>query len=698
MKKLVLFVVLSIVTNGIAFAQLAKSSKAELNNKAARPQNEYVYRQDVPPQGMDNYLFSLYHYNGKKTYNLRNLVLSTSSGIVKSLKINPSGSSFAVLTQKGDKSEVCIYDLWKAKRVLHEFKEVVNPTAVAYTSDARQIILAHEQELLFFDARTFELMKRMDMPFKVDKMVVSSNNYFLAASDGQNVSVWNMENGNLRKEFNFDTSVNSFDFSDDCSMFALLTEDGLLSTYDTAQFFILQSYDAVGDALHCSFHPDGKYISVVSGPSRIAILNLMDDEEREYIDNVNEGITEALFVKDGKEQIFLAYNTTNSITYKLMSELAPFYTKLLEDELETRMNEWMKQMPNETLEEYNLRVTEENRKKQMRLFEDEIATRMAENLVQMSEITLGNYNPDSHMLAVNFDNMPTIYLEVPSDEINDFTSPQNLEFRNTKYGLTKKDKFELIYADIYNNMSGKTYTFNNLERQSLDFLKSDDKFVPLEVVLQSNMEELKLQEIKDNIVGLAKQKNTISDHTNISVNAKVVSDIDADGNKMMNYIIDFSYQVEKGFSGQEDFGPGKFKVEESGAALSMLDIIKTAFETEFAPYVKEGKKLIVKTTGMADALPIHRKIAYDGCYGDFVNEPIYKNNDLSNITVTQADGITENEQLAFLRAVGMEKHITMNIPSFSTMNTDYRHYIKLTEGKGGEYRRISVELTFVGAF
>ena len=71
---------------------------------------------------------------------------------------------------------------------------------------------------------------------------------------------------------------------------------------------------------------------------------------------------------------------------------------------------------------------------------------------------------------------------------------------------------------------------------------------------------------------------------------------------------------------------------------------------------------------------------------------------MSNITVTQADGITENEQLAFLRAVGMEKHITMNIPSFSTMNTDYRHYIKLTEGKGGEYRRISVELTFVGAF
>lgn len=256
----------------------------------------------------------------------------------------------------------------------------------------------------------------------------------------------------------------------------------------------------------------------------------------------------------------------------------------------------------------------------------------------------------------------------------------------------------MIYADVYNKVSGKTYVFDNLDRQSLDYLRSDENFVPLDLVQQSNMEELKLQEIKERIVSLAKQQNTISNHTQISVNARIVSDQDAEGKKIMNYKINFAYEVEKGFSAQEDFAPGKYKIGESGAARSMLAIVKTAFENDFAQYVKPGKKLRVRITGMADALPINGKIVYDGCYGDFVNEPVYKNNDLSNITVTQEEGVTQNEQLAFLRATGVKEYINENIPAFGKMNIDYRQNIEVTAGKGGEFRRITVEFTFVDAF
>lgn len=101
---------------------------------------------------------------------------------------------------------------------------------------------------------------------------------------------------------------------------------------------------------------------------------------------------------------------------------------------------------------------------------------------------------------------------------------------------------------------------------------------------------------------------------------------------------------------------------------------------------------------MADALPINGRIAYDGVYGDFVGEPVYKNGDLSNITVTKSSGITENEQLAFLRAVGVREYIGKNLPDLKEMNTDYRHNIEVTEGKGGEFRRITVEFIFVDAF
>lgn len=660
--------------------------------------DQYVYKQKVAPQGIDNYLFSTYYYNGKKTYNLRSFPLSSASAPILSLKINPSGTSFAVLVQKGKSSQVAVYDLWKANSLLHEFKEVETPTAFCYTPDARHILISTPKELLIFNTRLYELQDRMEMPFAANQLRVSENGYYLAAAGENHLTVWNLEQKSIRKEFELDTAVNDIAFSDDNSTFAVLTADGLLTTYDTRNFLILQSFDAVGNAKNCSFHPEGKYLSVVTGDTRIAILNLMDDQDRNFVDNAQGGITDVRFVRDGKKQIFLAYNTAATMTYKLMSELAPNYTKLLSDELNNRMNDWMKMMPGETLEEYKLRVNDETRAKQIRLFEQEIATRMADNLVQMSEVTLGNYNPESNMLAVNFNTMPTIYLNVPATEVNDFMDTGNLEFRNAKYGLTKQDKFELIYADVYNKVSGKTYVFDNLDRQSLDYLRSDENFVPLDLVQQSNMEELKLQEIKERIVSLAKQQNTISNHTQISVNARIVSDQDAEGKKIMNYKINFAYEVEKGFSAQEDFAPGKYKIGESGAARSMLAIVKTAFENDFAQYVKPGKKLRVRITGMADALPINGKIVYDGCYGDFVNEPVYKNNDLSNITVTQEEGVTQNEQLAFLRATGVKEYINENIPAFGKMNIDYRQNIEVTAGKGGEFRRITVEFTFVDAF
>lgn len=668
-------------------------AQAEQNVKT-----EYVYNQKTTPKGIDNYLFSIYHYSGKNTFNLRSLPLSRTLGDVVSMKINPSGTSFAILTREGKTTNVSIHDLWKANKELHRFKELEQPTGICYTPDAKYLLVATSKDVITFDARTYVEVDRMEMPFEANSMVVSPNGYYLAATDSFKLNIWNLENKSIRKEFDMGVKINSMAFSDDNHTFAVLTDDGVLSTYDTQNFFIQQNYDAMGEALHCSFHPEGKYISVVSGDKRIAVINLLDGSDREYIDNAIGGTTDARFVKDGKQQIFLTYNTATSIIYKLMSKLSPYYIKLLSDELATKMNEWMKQMPNESLEEYNIRVNEETRAKQIRLFEQEIATRMADNAVQMANISLGNYNPELKMLTVNFDNMPSIYLNVPTDEVGDFMEPGNLEFRNTKYGLTKNDKFELVYADVYNKKTGKLYVFDNQERRSLEFLRSDDKFVPLEIIQLSNMEEMKLEEIKESVVQIAKQANTISNHTNISVNSNVVSTTDANGQKILNYVVNFSYQVEHGYSVQEDFAPGKYKTEESGAAMSMLAIMKQAFEGEFAPYVKSGKKLQIKITGRADALPINGKIAYDGCYGDYTDEPVYKDRNLSSLTVTKAEGVTQNEQLAFLRALGVNNYITKNINGFSSMSTDYQYCIEVTRGKGGEFRRINVELTFVDAF
>src|SRR5574344_2626140 len=84
-------------------------------------QLNYVYPQKVIPAGIDNYLFSTYYYSGKKTFNLRGATMSSSDSVA-SLKINPSGTSFAVLSKKGERGFVEIYDLWKSDKMISKIE------------------------------------------------------------------------------------------------------------------------------------------------------------------------------------------------------------------------------------------------------------------------------------------------------------------------------------------------------------------------------------------------------------------------------------------------------------------------------------------------------------------------------------------------------------------------------------------------
>jgi hypothetical protein len=162
--------------------------------------------------------------------------------------------------------------------------------------------------------------------------------------------------------------------------------------------------------------------------------------------------------------------------------------------------------------------------------------------------------------------------------------------------------------------------------------------------------------------------------------------------------VEFTYEVEEEFSARDDFKPGHYHTEESGAAMSMLKIMRKAFEEDFAKYVQDGKRVKIAIKGTADASPISRPLAYDGKYGEFRNQAVVENGAPSTITLTKADGIAENNQLAFARAAGVQYYIQNEIPSLSKMkqNTDY--VIEVANQTGGKYRRISVQCIFVDAF
>ncbi len=682
---------------GIMTATANETSGTE----ARQPKISYSFPQKKTPKKLLKYSSAFFSVFDNKVSTIQGTpYFDIDKNQIKYVELSPSCSHYVTVVKGKKENTAIIYDFGTADNIIHKFKnkKIGNPTAATFTPDARNIVIASSTGLNIIETKKYEVVDRMDLPFETNKMLFSNNAYFLAISDSCRVAVLNYADKSIRKTWDFGVKVNSMAFNRDNTELAVLTADGVLNIYDTRNFIIKKTIDDLGQGISCDYNLDGKYISVATSPEIIAVINLVKDNDVDFVE-IDEGdVTYLTFLSDTRNNTIMAFTSYNNVNARRMTKLEPYYGKLIADQVNERMNEWLKMMPGETMEDYRARVTDESRAQMRKLFEEEISTNLAGDPVAAAQVALGKYDRGNGILAIDFDNMPSIFLPVPEADLGAFKTAKSLNFSDAKYGVMADDNFELIYAKVYNSENGQTYIYDNLDRVPLNFMDGDDNVVSLEIIQQQQMEEMKLQEIRRKVFDEAKKRNVISDHTNITVDSRVEAAYNAAGDKILNYIVKFSYEVDPEFSVTEDFAPGKYHVAESGAASSMLSIVKEAFENDFAQYIKTGKQLHMKIYGTADASPIVRGIPYDGTYGDFENEPVYKNSQLTNISVNTCEGIKQNEQLAFMRAMGVKDYLEKNVANLSNMNSRHDFFIDVAEEKGGQFRRITTEFTFVDAF
>ncbi|MDE6296101.1 MAG: WD40 repeat domain-containing protein [Muribaculaceae bacterium] len=661
----------------------------------------YTFRRTKPVQKIDTYLTTLFSTDGVAVHTLRGDVLHTGKDSIRYFKVNPAGVNFGIITRnKKGESAANIYHTGKQESHLNKFdtKRYGVPTAIEYTPDARFIVIATDKGIYFVEPRKYEVVSQIAaVPVAVGEMALSPNGYYLAVSGGDEVIVYNIEEKRIRKSLNMGEAVTAIEFSPDSNDLAVLTDDGLLSLYNTRTFELRKMIDNLGEARAFAYNFDGKYAAVVTDDNQVVLVNLLRDSDREYFTNEFGGVDDVDFIMDANDNTILVVPNSFAIEATRLPHLKPFYNKLISDEVERKMDEWLKMMPGETMEEYRARVTDESRARQRRLFEDEAATRFAGDMLAGATMSLGSYDRANGVLALNFDSMPTIYLPVSEADVLTIHNADDLKLSEVMYGILPDDSFEIVYAKVTNVADGKSYIYDNLMRADLQYMAADDA-ISLELLQQQQMEEMKLDELRRKVVDEAKKMNVISDHTQIAVDSKVVPEYDANGEKILNYQVSVTYTVDPEFSAQEDFGPGKYHIGESGAASAMLNIVKEAFEGEFKQYMTPGKKLKARLLGTADATPIVRGIAYDGSYGEYDEEPVRIDGRLSTITVNTKDGIKENDQLAFVRALGVKDYLNSNVSGFKDMDTDYVYEVNVSKDKGSEHRRITLELTFVDAY
>lgn len=666
------------------------------------------FTQKVTPELFDNESYFVLYISGGKVYNIRSFEVDPKLNYARNITIQPGSQDCAVITKKkagaelkSDKVPSAVYVKKSGAKVFNRFiKDKVEMLSIAYAPNGKRLAVGYANNSVnFYDTKKYELLTSFTPGIKPALLALSVNEYFAAVTDGKSIEVWNIMDMNLRKKLQPSAVVNSISFSNDNSMMAVLTADGTATIYDTKTFNEVNTIKGLGEGIFCKFHPENKYLGVTTNRNTIVMLNLKDSDDKVEIKG-EDGLNHFNYCSDYNDPnvLFLLYASGNDLVWEPLSSLKDNLGQMLLEKVNTKMNEWMKKRDDESMDEYRIRVNDETRAKQMLDFEHELATDMAGDIINRQNVKFGNYNTNSGLLAVDFDGLPSIMLDVPRDEIATIGAPSDLTFTNTVYAINDKDEFEVIYTEALNKQTGKKYVYDNLDRKSVTAMTLDEDFVPLELIQQSNMEEMILKDIKEKVMEKAKLENKITDHTHINVNTEVINDVDANGKKILNYKVGYNYEVEQDFVAKDDFASGRYKTSESNAAMSMLKIVEEAFSNDFAQYIKPGKRIKIKVSGSADAAPIHGTIPYDGCYGEYDNELCYKNGVLSKISVNKASGVTENEQLAFLRASGVKDYIANNITSLKDMVSDYEYNIELSDKKGGEYRRISVEFLFFDAF
>lgn len=691
----------------------------------AQPDNSLekrVFKLKYQPSFVDNYSYKVFYVSNGKVYNLMNFALAERLKNASQMACQPGGATCAVLVRQGEselkkkfkqlknkgavqeskvQSWIEVYDAESTNKTVATVKDGTDMLSICYSPDGKSLAVGTSTgEIKFYDTKQYQPYVSLTAGIAPGMLALSENNYYAAVASGTGVEVWNLESKTLRTSLQAAAEITSIAFSGDNSMLAVLSSDGNVNVYETRGFTLRYSFSGLGSGVSCYFHPDNKYLGVVTDANTIVLQNILNTSDRVEVKSLNGGVTNVRFVRDIKDdrKSFMLYPSGMGVVLQALSGLSANNLQALTTSVNERMNEWMKMMDGESMDDYRIRVNDETRAKQQLAFEREVATEMAGDMIAAQTVKLGNYNSQKSLLAVEFDGMPSIALDIPKNEVASFGNGADLSFSNTVYGVNENDQFEVIYTEVLNAKTGKKYVYDTLDRKSVTAMSVYEGFVPLDLVQQSSMEEMKLRDIRKQVVETAQKENKITDKTQINVNTEVLSDVDAAGTRIMNYKVSYGYEVKKEYTAREDFPSGRYKTTESNAAMSMLKIVKQAFATDFAQYIKPGKRIRIKVTGSADAAPILGKIAYDGSYGDFANELIYKNGQLANITVSKASGVTENDQLAFLRAVGVKSYIDNNLTALKDMICDYQYNIDLSDKTGGEFRRINVEFLFMDAF
>jgi hypothetical protein len=409
----------------------------------------------------------------------------------------------------------------------------------------------------------------------------------------------------------------------------------------------------------------------------------------------------SIFDNDKKSGYLLSSGMDSTLMAWDINELEKRYDIIIKEYVDRQVQEWQKVMDYETNMTYQKRVNDESRARKVKELTREITNTLAFEKYPLVLTSMSNFDYEHQTYQMELDSIFNITINVPYEESKKLSQQlSHYECLNPGFVLNDQNDFDLAYVEIYASDNDMTYIYDCNEEYQFDPESINIQFAPIKIATQiAQTEELlkiKLQEFTDR----SYLEEKITENVQTNVTAKAVVEETDEGERELNFHVEYSYEVIKASieAQTDDFPLGEYKFSSSNAAKLTLQVFKESIEKELSNYFVAGKKITIKITGSTDATPITGTIKYLGDYGNFNDEPYILNGNLESVTVNQHTGISSNEQLAFLRTVGVRKFMEDYIDVLKNTNNYYQHFAELNDEKGGEYRRIAIELIIHNAF
>ena len=199
------------------------------------------------------------------------------------------------------------------------------------------------------------------------------------------------------------------------------------------------------------------------------------------------------------------------------------------------------------------------------------------------------------------------------------------------------------------------------------------------------------------LVGLPNEQK-LYDETYVSIRTDIVEGMKENGERELNYVYDISYNCKHLEGYTDDYPLGVFDWEASNSCRAICTLTKTFVEGLLDDIFRAGKSVSVKIYSTTDGTELAGGIPYDGRYGNFRYCPTVFNGESLRVSVDSASGISNNCQLAYVRAQSVRWFLENKVANLQHTHNDFSFVTRSYADTGAHYRRSSIELTVHDAF